>query len=165
MKRLLKLAVLWFAIVTVAVQAQTTPNDRSRMQVAQASGYWRDSTTGLMWTSRDNGEDVSWKNAVKYCRDSRLAGYSDWKLATIDELKGIYEKSNGLPIQPGAAQSIRGNLLVTGDEWSRDRKLDDHGRPTGYVWYFDYYNGMAKNDPTGFPYPFKGRRALCVRHP
>jgi hypothetical protein len=46
-----------------------------------------------MWTAKDNSKDVSWKKAMKYCRNLRLAGYSDWRLATLAELEGIYDKS------------------------------------------------------------------------
>jgi uncharacterized protein DUF1566 len=60
-------------------------------------GTWIDPSTGLMWAGRDNGKDVSWKNAAKYCRNFRLAGYSDWRLATVAELKIIYDRSANAP--------------------------------------------------------------------
>jgi hypothetical protein len=28
---------------------------------------------------------------MKHCPDLRLAGYSDWRLATLGELEGIYD--------------------------------------------------------------------------
>ena len=46
-----------------------------------------------MWAGRDNGKDVSWYKAIKYCRNLRLAGYSDWRLATLGDLEGIYDKN------------------------------------------------------------------------
>jgi len=33
-----------------------------------------------MWTAKDNGNDISWGNAVKYCQNLRLAEFSDWRL-------------------------------------------------------------------------------------
>ena len=59
--------------------------------------YWTDPSTGLMWAGKDSGKDVSWKSAVKYCRVLRLAAYSDWRLATLGELEGIYDKSANAP--------------------------------------------------------------------
>jgi serine/threonine protein kinase len=64
---------------------------------------WTDSATGLMWTKTDNGRDLSWQQAADYCRSLQLAGHTGWRLATIDELQGIYdfglntpgERSNG----------------------------------------------------------------------
>ncbi len=64
---------------------------------SQARGYWIDPSTGLMWAGKDNGKNVNWRKAVKYCRDLRLAEYSDWRLATIDELQGIYDYSAKAP--------------------------------------------------------------------
>ena len=34
-------------------------------------GYWVDPSTSLMWAGKDNGKDVSWNKAMKYCRDLR----------------------------------------------------------------------------------------------
>src|ERR1700722_8967301 len=58
------------------------------MIASAQSGTWTDPATGLMWAAKDNGKDVSWNKAMKYCRDLRLAGFSDWRLAAIDELQG-----------------------------------------------------------------------------
>jgi hypothetical protein len=79
---------------------------------------------------------VSWKGALKYCRDLRLAGYSDWRLATLAELGTIYDRSANAP---GLASSgkdnfftchVKGNLFLTGDEWSNERINDDRGQPS-----------------------------------
>jgi len=37
---------------------------------------------------------------MKYCRDLRLAGYSDWKLANMAELQPIYDST---AVTPGLA--------------------------------------------------------------
>jgi hypothetical protein len=136
--------------------------------------YWVDPDTGLMWAGRDNGKDVSWRAAMNYCRDLRLAGYSDWRLATIDELQGIFDGSATSPginpkshWHPAEAWNyrVKGKLFLSGDPWSSSQRSDDRGKPSGYVWFFDYVNGRPDNDPTGWPYGFVGRRALCVRRP
>src|ERR1700760_124274 len=83
--------------VAVVADAQSSANVGGHAQETQIRDYWIDSSTGLMWAGRDNGKDVSWKKAMKYCRDLRLAGYSDWKLATLSELEGIYDKNANAP--------------------------------------------------------------------
>jgi TolB-like protein len=45
----------------------------------------------LMWTVRDNGRDVTWKQAKAYCEACRVGGYSDWRMPTIEELEGLYD--------------------------------------------------------------------------
>ena len=121
-----------------------------------------------MWAGKDNGKDVNWKNAVKYCRDLRLASYSDWRLATIGELEGIYDKdanAPGLmgPSGKGTASTwhVKGNLFLTGNQWSSTRIPDDRGRPSGYAYRFDFNEGKAFDGDELYFHTFK--RALCVR--
>lgn len=33
----------------------------------------------------------------------------------------------------------------------------------GYADYFDFNEGKPNDDPTGFPYSYSFRRALCIR--
>jgi Protein of unknown function (DUF1566) len=85
-KRVGKAVALLLLSGAPIASAQSGPEDRNSAQETQKRGYWTDPSTGLVWAGRDNGKDVSWKGAVKYCRDLRLAGYSDWRLATRAEL-------------------------------------------------------------------------------
>jgi len=170
MKLQTKVVLFSLLAVPMAVGAQSATDDRGLAQETQVRGYWADPATHLMWTARDNGKDISWKAAVKYCRDLRLAGYSDWRLATVAELGAIYDRNanapglTGLDHEPSTWQ-VKGNLFLTGDEWSSERRYDDRGHPDGYSWYFDFNEGRSNLDPTGFPYSHTLMRALCVRGP
>ncbi len=55
---------------------------------------------------------------------------------------------------------VRGDLYLTGVEWSAARQLDDRGKASGYGWYFDFNSGQSTNENLGYP---AGKRALCVR--
>lgn len=153
-------AAIVLCIVTILSSNQCSAQD------TQVLGYWVDPSTGLMWADKDNGKDVSWKKAMKYCRDLRLAGYSNWRLATLSELEGIYDKTSGAPgLSMGSdfTWHVRGDLFLTGDQWSSEYIVDDRGKPTGYSWYFDFNEGRKNDDPSGWPYSSSGMRALCVR--
>ena len=76
------------------------------IEETQARGLWTDPSTGLMWAGKDNGKDVNWKTAVKYCRNLRLAGYSDWRLANIGELGQIYDENANAPGDYGRVPKI-----------------------------------------------------------
>lgn len=163
-----KVAALLLSVAAIQGGAQSPPEGQSRAPETQARGVWTDPSTRLMWAGRDNGKDVSWKGAVKYCRDLRLAGYSDWRLATRAELGAIYDRNANAPGLAGLDKEpstwhVKGNLFLTGDEWSSERRYDDRGHPNGYAWYFDFNEGRSDNDPSGFPYPHSLMRALCVR--
>src|ERR1700681_1237026 len=94
-----KFALVTLFTVAMIARAQSSTADRSLAQGTQSPRYWVDPFTGLMWAGKDSGKDVNWRKATNYCRDLRLAGHSDWRLATIEELEGIYDpaaKSPGL---------------------------------------------------------------------
>jgi hypothetical protein len=62
---------------------------------ATAAPTWTDKATGLMWAKDSTSSDVTWNEASNYCSNLRLAGYSNWRLATIDELAGISDNHTG----------------------------------------------------------------------
>jgi hypothetical protein len=163
-----KTAILLLATAMISGTQLSTEAQRPA-QEKQGREYWIDPATGLTWTAKDNGKDVSWKRAVKYCRNLGLAGYSDWRLPSLVELQGIYDKTAEAPGLAGMHSDdpdtwhVKGNLFLTAYEWSSNYRLDDRGHFSGYVYYFDFNEGKSNDDPTGWPYPFQFRRALCVR--
>lgn len=44
-----------------------------------------------MWVARDNGNDINWQDAKRYCENYRGGGYSDWRMPTQDELARLYK--------------------------------------------------------------------------
>jgi hypothetical protein len=125
----------------------TIPLAGSKQQAdTKKTGYWVDPETRLMWASQDNGFDVDWNQAVAYCRDLRIAGYSGWALPHLSELQGLRD---------AAAQRPKGGIKANA-EWSWS---DTHKEP-GEAWLFDFYTG----DPDRGHFDFNGyTRALCVR--
>ncbi len=61
--------------------------------IAYDNGTVKDTKTGLMWAAKDNGEDINWQDAKRYCENYRGGGYNDWRMPTLDELKGTYDKN------------------------------------------------------------------------
>ena len=135
-------------------------------QETEARGYWADASAGLIWAATDNGKDITWGKGIKYCSNLRLAGYSDWRLPTIEELSSIYDGSgftdpHPKDVMPVLAGRAKGGLLLTGNlEWSSSRVLDDRGHRTGYAWQFDFSHGRRWHEPLGY---YGSKRALCVR--
>ena len=165
------LLLIVLAIASGPARAQSASESQSHTEETQVRGYWVDPSTGLMWVGKDNGKDVSWKGAVKYCRELRLAGYSDWRLAAFSELERIYDKTvnaPGLARLGGPAKGspftwhVKGNLFLTGNQWA-----DDHIGHTSsaYHSYFDFNEGKSNDQPSGFPYSSSSMRASCVRGP
>ncbi len=70
--------------------------DRDDRFIAYDDGTVRDTETGLMWAAKDNGEDLDWYDAKKYCKNYTGGGYADWRLPTLDELEGLYKTKTRL---------------------------------------------------------------------
>ena len=120
---------------------------------------WTDPATGLMWTiqwaRQDNTHYMDWKQANNYCGNLRLGSYTNWRLATIDELAGIYE--------PGASSTllwngfsytyhIKGGIQIPAASFSSSQDGNDS------VWVFSFFDGKRYS----YLLPsYEG--ALCVR--
>jgi hypothetical protein len=50
-----------------------------------------DTKTNLIWAAKDNGRDINWYNAKRYCESYRGGGYTDWRMPTQDELAQLYD--------------------------------------------------------------------------
>jgi serine/threonine protein kinase len=129
-------------------------SERERVARENAAGVWIDQATGLTWTKKDNGTGVTWQQATDYCRNLKLAGHGDWRLATIDELKGICAGSVG-------GHNMKGSLQSSGWwYWSSSKG----GNASGDFWGFTFDGMCGAIGPFG-PSGVGVLRALCVRRP
>jgi hypothetical protein len=103
-----------------------------------------------MWAKESNSSNITWNEANDYCKNLTLAGYSNWRLPTIDELRGIYD-----PTQNVNGRHIKGGIKLSGWTWSSST-----GTSSGTAWHFNFREGkqhstLLVNGQYG--------RALCVR--
>ncbi len=167
-----KVVLVLLSIAATIARPQFSTATPTLAQETQARGYWVDPSTGLMWAAKDNGKRVGWHKAAKYCRNLRLAGYSDWRLATIDELESLVNARAYAPesrdsvddMHWNVGRQVNGSLLLTYDrQWSSTPLIDTRGRPSNAsFWYFDYRRGEREK---GFEDWAEGdtMQALCVR--
>lgn len=59
--------------------------------VKNNNGTVTDHKTGLMWAEKDNETPIHWMDAQSYCQEYSGAGYTDWRMPTVDELSSLYE--------------------------------------------------------------------------
>ena len=163
-------AFLLLAFTAGVIVSAPSP-ERPAAQDNERRGVWVDPSTGLMWAGKDNGKDVSWRKAMKYCHALHLGGYSDWRLANLAELQGIYDASVEAPGLAVPSKMLRpftwhvkANLFLTGEQWG-GHAVAGRMPLESYEYYFDFNEGRSDKDPSGWPYPSSGRRALCVRVP
>jgi hypothetical protein len=100
-----------------------------------------------MWTRRDKGNDVNWLEASEYAKKFSLAGYSDWRLATIEELEKLHDPKDGNRF------NIRKPFRLTGWwVWSSTREGSDS------AWGFNFLGGRRSHFRMAYPFG-----VLCVR--
>jgi hypothetical protein len=61
----------------------------SRDNESVDAGMWTDPTTSLVWQEPQFVVQRSWAEAATSCNELELAGYQDWRLPTIDELRSL----------------------------------------------------------------------------
>jgi Protein of unknown function (DUF1566) len=125
-----------------------------------------------MWAARDSEKRMSWHRAVKYCRTLKDAGYSDWRLASIDELEGLVNLRAYATEHVGSSDimhwngdlHVNGGLLLTGDRHWSSTQVSDPNRQVSksHFWSFDFREGRRM---AGFEDWAEGdtMHALCVR--
>jgi len=169
MKHRVKIFLILLIPISAAANPQVPPSGQGLQARTHLLGYWVDPITLLVWTGTDGGRDVNLYQAIDYCRDLDLKGYSNWRLPTIEELEAIYERSavSQRTIERFHRQgevpytlNIKGDLSLTGDPWSSGGLGTDPGHPATRGWYFDFNRGTRISDD---PSSATGKRALCVR--
>jgi hypothetical protein len=115
--------------------------------------------TGLMWTRKDNGGDITWEEANQHAKNLSLGGYTDWQWSTIDELESIYDPNNvsgyyRLPETTLPIYTVRGIQLSGPRVWSSTKESSIR------ACIFCFESGVRGSD--GIP-GSAGLRALCVR--
>jgi len=71
----------------------TLPASASSRFVDNGDGTITDIKIGLMWVAKDNGVPINWPDAVEYCKNLRVGGYTDWRMPTLAELASLYNPS------------------------------------------------------------------------
>jgi hypothetical protein len=125
--------------------------------VANADGTLTDDLTKMQWTIRDNGADISWIDADRYCRELDLAG-TGWRLPSVTELEQIHDPSGTLTT-PCADTSceISPQFQLSGSSvWSSDLSANDNT----LAWYLALH--QAGRGSASLSAGSDGR-ALCMR--
>jgi hypothetical protein len=81
------------------------------IRIARAAPVWEDPYSGLIWATHTNGRTLKWSGAKSYCQNLTPGGQKGWRLPTKDELRGIYDPSNGPDHAAGGIQ-LNGHFLI-----------------------------------------------------
>ncbi|KPA13588.1 secreted protein containing DUF1566 [Candidatus Magnetomorum sp. HK-1] len=96
-----------------------------------SDGTITDKTTGLMWQIETSVSQKTWKEALVYCENLTLAGYSDWRLPNLKELNSIVDYSKS---HPAIFSSFSKNM--SSFYWSSSSSV--YKPSSGFCVYFGY---------------------------
>ena len=124
---------LWMGFAAAGMAGDYTDN---------GDGTVTDNDTGLMWmnatmdTNNDgvtnSSDEVSWQEALAYCENATFAGYDDWRLPNIKELRSIVDYSMYYPAINTDYFNAKSSYY-----WSSTTRADD----VGGAWVVDFYYG------------------------
>jgi len=106
----------------------------------------------LMWQDDNDAATVqnNWQGAIDYCQNLNLAGHSDWRLPSFDELRTIVDKNNHLAIKSEFKNTASDGY------WSSTPGAGD----SGFAWDV-YFRGGDESD--GYGYKNSNLYVRCVR--
>ena len=99
-------------------------------------GTVTDNTTGLMWQQGTARNYMTWENALSYCENLNLAGYTNWRMPTIKELISLVNFSNASS-GPMINQTYFPNTAAT-IYWTSTTKAN----ASDTAWDMDFSDGI-----------------------
>lgn len=81
---------------------------------------WKDPETNLTWSSLKTYSSLTWDEAVSYCNNLSEGGYSNWRLANIDELRTLIQNCPGTVTGGNCKVSEKNDCLSYEECWSSD---------------------------------------------
>ncbi len=137
MKIIIKITILFFMLITPLTGYAALQNN--------GNGTVTDTETGLMWQQDTAASGkMTWDAAIQYCENLTLAGYSDWRLPNIKELRSIVDYSTYDP-------SIDTNMFndtMSSFYWSATTGA--YSTDGAWVIYFFYGDGYDPNKSNSY---------------
>lgn len=140
MKKLIIFLTLFFGLGFVASGMAGDYTDNN-------DGTITDNETGLMWMKStmdvnedgkiDYSDELTWQKALENCETLKYAGYSDWRLPSIEELRSIVDYSTYGPAIDTDYFNVQSSYY-----WSSTTSADS----TGYAWLVNFYYGNGVSD-------------------
>ncbi len=109
-----------------------------------------DSQTRLQWQDNTTPATMSWQDAIDYCEDLSLDGYSDWRLPNLKELTSLVDDSRVSPsIDTSVFEHTASNFY-----WSSTT----YAGAASIAWGVGFYSGYQGNSTKSRSYYVR-----CVR--
>ena len=105
-----------------------------------------DEDTGLMWQDNNDAKtlEVTYSDAIKYCQNLSISGYSDWRLPNIDELISITDKRRHNP----SIKKIFKNVTTRSYYWTitKSKWSSAEAWIVAFDYGFDYHYSLSNKN-------------------
>jgi hypothetical protein len=118
-----------------------------------------DMNTGLMWQRTSFEIKMNWQKALSNCENLSFAGYNDWRLPTLEELRSIV---NYINTKPAINKAVFPNTL-SAFYWSSTSTARDTGDAWGVNFDYGSDNDFAK-DSSYFVRAVRGGQCWLFDH-
>jgi hypothetical protein len=122
---------------------------REGVYIAYANGIVKDTKTGLEWVAGPD-KDMTWDEAKAWVESLNVGG-GGWRMPTVKELEGLYEKGKG---------DRNMTPLLKATTWSAWSVWSGEIKDSSAAWHFYFTNGYRSWDYRGYS---NNRRAFAVR--
>ena len=82
MSKIIKVTAIMVSFLLICGASAVTVLAEGESNLVTKVGY-------RTWQKDPSSKPYRWKNAIEYCSSLELAGYSDWRMPNIDELRSI----------------------------------------------------------------------------
>lgn len=119
--------------------------------INNGDGTITDKNTGLMWQEIPTSEGFTWKDAVKYCKKLKLAGYGDWRIPSVKELYSISDFGRSWPyLDTNYFKLATGHIDKSEQFWSSDKYVGVTAEGHEYAAFgVNHVTGHIKAYPSG----------------
>jgi len=131
------------------IEAAKVEAARLQVEEERETGIYLDKKKHLIWAGQDNGRDIDWLSSFEYCTSLSLAGFEDWRLPSLEELKELMKPMSNRQY----ATPVEINLTSC-CPWSSTPKTKSS------AWNFNFQFKKAFAGSMTHTYD---HRALCVR--
>ena len=150
MKILCRLEYFWVILAVVIITGTSFLNSAwADRYLDQGDGSVADKNSGLFWQQADSYHElkkgINWYQALEYVdlkNAEKFAGFDDWRLPTLKELKNLYDASRPIKSKDGERIGLPESFRNGGSYYlwtSTERGLEN-------AWYFglgfkeEYFN-------------------------
>jgi seryl-tRNA synthetase len=117
--------------------ARLVRGERSYSVVKYKPNIIKDNITGLLWQKSGSKEEMTYKDADKYCKNLELDGLKRWRLPTINELYYLADRTKYKPALDSRYFKSKNSWYWSITEYT----VKANGEYKDHAWVVDFFNG------------------------